>query len=89
MADDDFEHLLGGNGFKERKSEIFYRLDIFDDQLAKINRKIDIFQVEELGKLKLDIAMLKVKSGAWGALGGLIGGVVVALAILKLLGHNV
>jgi hypothetical protein len=42
------------------------------EQIESLDRKIDGLKDEQISQLKVEIAMLKVKSGVWGLIGGLI-----------------
>jgi hypothetical protein len=41
-------------------------------QIAELDTKFDSLKDDQISKLKIEIAMLKVKSGVWGSIGGLI-----------------
>ncbi len=52
------------NGFNEYKKLIL-------SELEKLNGKMDDF-LEDQQKMKVEIAVLKIKSGIWGAIGASI-----------------
>lgn len=58
---------------------ILSELERISTDLTKLAEKLDNFKQDEISQIKVDIAMLKVKAGAWGVAGGLIVAVGAAL----------
>lgn len=71
------EERGGGRSDWEERTWFEYRrlilseLKRISDDISEVNAKIDRLRSDEIGKLKVDVAMLQVKAGMWGALGGL------------------
>jgi hypothetical protein len=71
------DQLKGGNGWQEYQRLVLHELKAHTDSLAEFSK--------ELNAVKIEIGMLKVKSGLWGLMGGFVP---VALAvILKMVGE--
>lgn len=68
------EDFSQGNGWQEYQRLVLYELKAHTDTLAEFGK--------ELTNVKVEIGMLKVKSGMWGLLGGMVP-VAIAL-VLKL-----
>lgn len=71
-------------GWLEYRRLILSELERISKALGEVDKKVDALRTDDLSSLKVEIAMLKVKSGAWGGLGGLI--VVLATVLVKFLG---
>lgn len=54
----------GSNGWPAWGKYVLKELERLNEQMEAINKKVD--------RLAIEIAMLKVKSGVWGLVGGLI-----------------
>ncbi len=65
MADE----FLGAE-FKER---VLASLLSIRREVETIDHKLDVLKDEEISNIKVEIAMLKVKSGLWGLVGGALG----------------
>jgi hypothetical protein len=70
---------MENEGFQEYRRLILQALERLDGEIRNINVKIDTFRAEDIATLKVEVAMLKVKAGMWGALCGLVTGVLAAL----------
>ena len=82
MADENEEFLFGDGdkGWNAYRRLILSEFARINKSVDLINTKLERFHAEEIGQLKVDIAMLQVKSGMWGAAAGLavaIGGALV------------
>jgi hypothetical protein len=84
------------NGWSRFERVIVYRLDTLDKDLGQLEDKFDRrlsetnaiirgLRDEEIGKLKVEVAMLKVKSSLWGAAAGFLPAALIAVYFL--LGH--
>ena len=70
------DHLLGGNGWQEYQRLVLHELASLRTDLASLSKA--------QGDIKVELGMLKVKSGLWGLLGGFVP---VAIAIaMKFMG---
>ena len=56
-----------------------------DEVKDDMRDRIEGLRREDLESMKMDIVMLKVKAGMWGALAGLIGGAVISALVAKLI----
>lgn len=83
MADDDDlrSFLEAGNGWREYKNQILYRLNQVDSTLTTLDLKLQKFQSDEIGKLKVEIAMLKVRVSLWAGAVGFAAAAVVELGV--------
>jgi hypothetical protein len=83
--------------FDEYRELILLTLDDLKKGIAALNVKVDDGRKEvhdkfeelrrgDIEAMKIDIAMLKVKAGAWGALGGLVAGATISAAVAKMMG---
>lgn len=63
----------------EYRRLILSELERIGRDLEVLNDKLDKFRQDEISKIKIDVAMLKVKAGVWGMLGGLMVAVSAAL----------
>lgn len=77
-----------GNGDEgEEKNWLTYRRLILAElkrisaSLNALDAKIERMRSDDIGSLKVDVAMLQVKAGIWGVLGGL--GVAFAAWLMK------
>ena len=62
------------NGWREYQNLVLHELRSHSTDLKEIRK--------ELQAVHTDIAMLKVKAGVWGGLGGLIGSAIVVASVL-------
>lgn len=65
---------------------ILSELTRIGNAVAEVDAKIERLRSDEISKLKVDVAMLQVKAGMWGALSGL--GVALAAYLLKFSGAS-
>ena len=72
-------------GWGEYRKLILSELERISGDLKDLNTRLDLFRQDEISKIKIDIAMLKVKAGAWGVLGGVA--VTLASVLVGLLGR--
>lgn len=71
------------NGIREKDlADIRQCVDEVKDDMRD---RLDALRREDLESMKMDIVMLKVKAGMWGALAGLIGGAVISALVAKLI----
>lgn len=61
---------------------ILSELTRISNAIAEVDAKIERLRSDEISKLKVDVAMLQVKAGMWGALGGLA--IALGTVLLKL-----
>lgn len=78
-------------GWGEYRKLILAELERLSRCVGDVDRKLDGFRSDEIGKLKLEIAALQLsvatlrttvdlKSGVWGAIGGAVPAAIAALA---------
>lgn len=78
-------------GWGEYRKLILAELERLSRSIGDVDRKLDGFRSDEIGKLKLEIAALQlglatlrttvdIKSGVWGAIGGAIPAAIAAIA---------
>jgi hypothetical protein len=91
VVNDDKSHEEFGDARGERSWGEYRRLILAE--LERLNRlisdtlgKIEAIRNDDIAQMRVDIAMLKVKAGVWGALGGLVTGATAVLLIF-LRGH--
>lgn len=70
------------NGWSRFERVIVYRLDKLDESLVGVRQELHDIRNDEIARLKVDIAMLKVKSGLWGAAAGFIPAALVVAYVL-------
>lgn len=56
----------------EYRRLILSELERIGRDIETINKKLDGLRQDDLAQVRVDIAMLQVKSGVWGALSGLV-----------------
>lgn len=72
-----------GTGAQEFKGRVLADLSSLKSEVNSIDRKLDMIKDKDISNIKVEIGMLKVKSGLWGLVGG-------ALAIfLMILGKRI
>lgn len=71
-----------GNGWTQYQKLVLAELERHSKQLEQINSQMH----KQMSDLQVEIATLKVKSGVWGLMGGLIP--VLVLVVLELLGKR-
>lgn len=65
------DQLKGGNGWQEYQRLVLHELKAHTDSLSEFSK--------ELNTVKVELGMLKVKSGLWGLMGGFVP---VAIAVI-------
>jgi hypothetical protein len=74
------------DGWDEYRRLVLGEITRISNALDTMNAKLERFHNDEIAQLKVDIAMLQVKSGVWGAAAGVI--VMLGALFLKYLtGH--
>ncbi len=71
------DQLKGGNGWQEYQRLVLHELKAHTDSLSEFSK--------ELNSVKIEIGMLKVKSGLWGLMGGFVP--VAVAVILRFIGE--
>lgn len=66
--------------WKEYRRLVLNELERIAKTITDVEKRIEDFRQQDIQKIRMDIAMLQVKSGMWGALSGLI----VTLSIIML-----
>lgn len=66
MADDD------ENNWSENRKLVRHELEKLNTSVIAIQQRIDDIRQIDIPSLKIEIAMLKVKAGFWGLVGGAI-----------------
>lgn len=69
-------------GWTEYRRLILSELERINKALHEIDEKIDDKLIGEVAKLKVDVGMLQVRSGIWGAIAGIVTTVSFILAAL-------
>lgn len=65
----------------EYRRLILQALERLDGEIRGLNAKMDAFRADDIATIKVEVAMLKVKAGMWGAVMGLVTGVAAALTV--------
>lgn len=77
---------LGEKSWVEYRRLVIAELERTNRLISELNSKIDDIRANDISQIRIEVAMLQVKAGVWGGLGGLIAGVgAVLLAIVR--GH--
>ena len=71
------------NGIREK--DLTDLRQCIDEVKDDMRDRLDTLRREDLDAMKMDIVMLKVKAGMWGAMAGLIGGAIISALIAKLI----
>jgi hypothetical protein len=71
------------DSWPEWSRHVLAELKRLNDNLANLDDKIDTIKDGHISPLKIEIAMLKVKSGIWGLIGGAIP--VILMVLVELL----
>jgi hypothetical protein len=70
--------------WREHRLLILAELKRISDSILSLEARLDDFRSEEIQKIKVDIAMLQVKSGIWaGIVSGIISLAVVLFKLIK------
>jgi hypothetical protein len=70
------------NGWSRFERVIVYRLDELRDGVSDLKKEVRNIREDEIGEIKIDIAMLKVKAGLWGAAFGTIPAAIAVIFVL-------
>lgn len=76
--------------WSEYRQLVMNELTRLNTSLLDLNNRLDRNYHEyqaELSKLKIDLAMIQVKTGIWGGLMGALSGVITALGLILLKQH--
>lgn len=74
--------MTPGNGWGRYEERVLSELIDLKADMKALAREINDLKQGELSKLKVEVAMLKVKSGLWGAAAGFVpAAVIVALQL--------
>jgi hypothetical protein len=60
------------NTWQEYSKLILAELERMSMEIARLNAKLDAFRSDDIANVKVELAMLKVKAGMWGAVAGAI-----------------
>lgn len=67
----------------EMQKDIDHRIEVMDDRhdarLNTVQTRINDLQSAEIGELKTEVALLKLKAGVWGAVAGMLPATVLIL----------
>ena len=67
-----------GEKLEETRVKIEQRIE---DVRTKIEQKIEDLRINEIQKMHIEITKLKMKSGMWGAIAGMLPGAAVLIAL--------
>lgn len=70
----------GLEGWGEYKKLVLQELERLARGIEVLNAKIEGFRNDDLSALKVEVAMLKVKAGMWGAAAGAVPAALAAIA---------
>jgi hypothetical protein len=59
-------------GWNEYKLLVLDQLEGLKNQVRDLEKKMDTFRADDIATVKVEIALLKQKAAAWGAISGLI-----------------
>lgn len=62
----------GMEGWGEYRKLILAELERLNRVISALDSKLEAFRNDDISSLKVEVAMLKVKAGLWGALAGLV-----------------
>jgi len=75
---------MESDSWREWGTYVLKEMKRLNTQIESLDNKVTSIKDQQISQLKIEIAMLKVKSGVWGLIGGLIPIViVVALELAK------
>ncbi len=72
--------------FSEYRRLILTELERLNTSIMALATKLELFRNVEISSLQVQVAMLQVRAGLFGAIGGAIGGAIVVALITKVLG---
>ena len=64
--------MARNNGWDSYQKLVLDKLENHAEHLGMLEEEIRSIRTEDIPELKIEIAMLKVKAGAWGAIAGMI-----------------
>jgi len=67
------------NGWGEYAKYVLKELERLNKSLDDLEQRLIDIQTKDLAKIRTEIAMLKVKSGLWGAVAGMVPVIIVLL----------
>lgn len=73
------------DSFAEYRQLILAALERLEATIAALNVKLDDLRNKEVQQLHVEVAMLKVRSTIFGAVGGSIGGAIVGALVARFL----
>lgn len=59
-------------GWNEYKLLVLDQLEGLKAQVRALEAKMDAFRADDIANVKVEIALLKLKAGVWGAVSGMI-----------------
>ncbi len=59
-------------GWTEYRRLVLGQLEKLEGSISRLDGKLESFRNSEIAELKVEVAMLKVKAGLWGAIGATI-----------------
>jgi hypothetical protein len=59
-------------GWTEYRRLVLGQLEKLESSISRLDGKLESFRNSEIAELKVEVAMLKVKAGFWGAIGAAI-----------------
>lgn len=87
MADGEAEDRQQQQAREDREDWFDYRrlvlsqIQALQKDLSSIRTEVQTFRTKDIGELKIEIALLKLKTAMWGAILGAIGGGVIAFVV--------
>lgn len=72
MAQHNEDSILEGGSWTEYRRLVVQQLANLSRELGETNAKIDSLRNDQLAKIWAEIAVLKFKSGLWGAVSGAV-----------------
>lgn len=66
-------------GWNEYKLLVLEQIERLSKQVTNLEAKVDGFRADDMGNVKVEIALLKQKAGLWGAIAGMIPAAIAAL----------
>jgi hypothetical protein len=64
--------LGGAPGWSEYKLLVLDHIERLSTQVRSLEGKMDAFRADDISNLKVEIALLKLKAGVWGAVSGAV-----------------
>jgi hypothetical protein len=66
------EDMAEEESWTQYRRLILAELQRINDTIVEVDKKLDRMRSDDISQLKVDVAMLQVKSGVWGGLAGAI-----------------